>query len=795
MNKHKIASLISIFRIIFIIHIIFEGVICNNCHSKETCGQCIAESDLCAWCTQANFSVNGAPRCDFLTTLKETCNASDIVAPEGSLDLIKDMSLSDKGAKEGEAIQVKPQEIRIRLRPNSVQKLTVEFRQAVDYPIDLYYLMDLSNSMADDKAKLAKLGNKLAEEMKTITTNFKLGFGSFVDKTVAPYVNSHPYKLKEPCPKCAAPYGFRNNMRLSSKTREFATKVENAPVSGNLDAPEGGFDALMQAIVCKEEIGWRSKSRKLLVFSTDNAFHYAGDGKLGGIIAPNDEKCHLDKNGYYTMGAELDYPSLSQINRQIRDHKINMIFAVTSDQVNLYEMLSKRLAGSSTGKLENDSSNVVDLVRQQYDKITSAVEMTDDIGDTNIKLSYYSSCLGGKKEQTNICRGLKVGQNVTFEVDLEYAFCPQDPKEWTQTFHIFPVGLHDQLTITLEMMCECECEQRGNEEVNSPKCSEGNGTFECGICNCNAQRYGKECECDASDTDPFLEVKGCFNGDESRPCSGAGKCRCGRCYCEKRPHPDEIYGTYCECTNYGCDKKDGKLCNGPDHGVCDCGSCKCRKGWTGEDCGCRDTIDTCINTNGEICSGRGRCECGSCVCDVGEQEYFGTFCDDCSTCPGMCNELKDCAECFITSQKVPTLNCSVCGSYNIVPLDNIDVKEKEKQCSFVDDKKCRFIFNYSFDEHNQLRVRTKLQKECPEPVAVVAIVSGVSGGVVATGLFLLMLWKLLTVIHDRRELAKFEKERLMAKWNQGQNPLYKEVETTYQNPAYGGTTKSMEQLG
>lgn len=24
-----------------------------------------------------------------------------------------------------------------------------------------------------------------------------------------------------------------------------------APISGNLDSPEGGFDALMQAIVCK----------------------------------------------------------------------------------------------------------------------------------------------------------------------------------------------------------------------------------------------------------------------------------------------------------------------------------------------------------------------------------------------------------------------------------------------------------------------------------------------------------------------------------------------------------------
>ena len=47
-------------------------------------------------------------------------------------------------------------------------------------------------------------------------------------------------------------------------------------MSGNLDAPEGGFDAIMQAIVCKDEIGWRENARKLLVFSTDAGFHYAG---------------------------------------------------------------------------------------------------------------------------------------------------------------------------------------------------------------------------------------------------------------------------------------------------------------------------------------------------------------------------------------------------------------------------------------------------------------------------------------------------------------------------------------
>ena len=53
-------------------------------------------------------------------------------------------------------------------------------------------------------------------------------------------------KLKEPCTNCAPPYGFRNDLPLTANIQEFASKVKEANVSGNLDAPEGGFDAIMQ---------------------------------------------------------------------------------------------------------------------------------------------------------------------------------------------------------------------------------------------------------------------------------------------------------------------------------------------------------------------------------------------------------------------------------------------------------------------------------------------------------------------------------------------------------------------
>lgn len=72
--------------------------------------------------------------------------------------------------------------------------IKISYSQAEGYPVDLYYLMDLSKSMEDDKAKLSTLGDKLSETMKRITNNFHLGFGSFVDKVLMPYVSTIPKK-------------------------------------------------------------------------------------------------------------------------------------------------------------------------------------------------------------------------------------------------------------------------------------------------------------------------------------------------------------------------------------------------------------------------------------------------------------------------------------------------------------------------------------------------------------------------------------------------------------------------
>ena len=116
-----------------------------------------------------------------------------------------------------------------------------------------------------------------------------------------------------------------------------------------------------------------------------------------------------------------------------------------------------------------------------------------------------------------------------------------------------------------------------------------------------------------------------------------------------------------------------------------------------------------------------------------------------------------------------------------IDVDQLEVKEGETHCIFIDDDDCKFQFKYIMIEDNdydgapdvatggetnqRTLVYVQRTKDCPTPVNILAIVIGVIVGIVLVGLALLLIWKLLTTIHDRREFAKFEKERMMAKWD------------------------------
>ncbi|KAK2570400.1 Integrin beta-PS [Acropora cervicornis] len=619
------------------------GVSSRDCRFIESCGECIQNIDPpCSWCEDVNKPLD--------TNVK-----------------------------------VKPQNITLSLRPGQPATVKVDVKMPGNYPVDLYYLMDLSGSMVEDLKRFPTLGDSIA----------------FVDKPLAPYIETQPGSN----PNMVPAFGFVNQLSLTENISEFESVINRVNISGNIDNPEGTLDALMQIAVCDKEIGWRDKqsARRIVIVITDATFHFAGDGLLGGVVKPNDGYCYTD------------YPSPGFLKKRLIDEQVSPIFAINQSKVDELVTFFGSESGAVSESLREDSSNLLQLIRQAYEKIAK----TQTIRDTAPE-----------------------GVKVSFEVSVTVDDCNLKERAFSL---ITPFG---NVEINLDFICSCQCEKEAKTEKSRAHCS-GNGTLICGQCICD---------------------QGWDNTTETKECSGDGTCLCGDCVCKKNDLlPGEIInGKYCECSNMDCprDRDTGLICGGPERGECVCGNCNCSGNWTGQSCSCTKRTDSCIK-DGVLCNGFGTCECGNCVCNA-STPYRGKYCDECPSCVGKCSQNKNCVQCLVfKSGQLSADQCkSRCKDFKIEEVDELS-PEMGERCTFRDSDDCSFTFSYKENPGKDIKIFVQKEKVCPKEAEALAVILGVVGGVLGVGIALILIWKLLATI-------------------QGENPIFKQPTTTFQNPTYGG---------
>ncbi|CAB4060946.1 ITGB3 [Lepeophtheirus salmonis] len=312
-----------------------------------------------------------------------------------------------------------------------------------------------------------------------------------------------------------------NLQKLSPNT--FRERIQSAPLGGNVDEPEASFDALVQAMTCHKEIGWRKNSRKIILLTTDGDFHFALDGKLLGLLEPNDGQCHLNSLGYFTE-EKLRHSTMIESNYTVK------------------------ILANCNGEYEET-------------KVCNNIDIDTPISFKAI-VTLEECFTGTKTFQISV---LGVPKSMTVELKSQ---CNCDCESHNGTLSK-ECGFNG--VFQLEEQNEACLDPNSSKEEESKICS-SRGKCICGECECSKSFYGTYCQCD--DLSCPMNVEG-------EICSNNGKCVCNQCKCESKWE-----GLNCGCSkeNIFCVSPfNGKECSG--NGNCECNEkCSCREEFGGKFC-------------------------------------------------------------------------------------------------------------------------------------------------------------------------------------------------------------------
>ena len=361
-------------------------------------------------------------RCNLHTNhVSHGCPAEYLYNPPSTVD---SPSKRDPGAKiDGKTINISPQLVNLKLRPGDTYKFNVTVYVSLNYPVDLYYLVDNTFSMKDDFSNLAYLSNQLIQEMVALTKNFYLGLGTFNDKPMKPWVftnfyTGEPIKL---CDECAIPDVFRHQLTLTNISHdEFAVKLKDVKFAATIEDTEATLEAMLQVVACPDIIGWRKNAKRILLVSTESIAHFAGDGIFSGLYRKHSGECYTNTEGVYSAWDKYDFPTAETLYYKLKESRVQTVFAIPQQRKLYYEELVKVLPMSFVAVMAEDSKDVVRVVVDSFTKIAKLVQLTFvDIPMNDVIVNFTAFCPNGEvKIGSKICEDVEFDSTVTFEISV-----------------------------------------------------------------------------------------------------------------------------------------------------------------------------------------------------------------------------------------------------------------------------------------------------------------------------------------------------------------------------------------
>ena len=771
---------------------------CEGCDDRLSCSDCLSVKG-CGWCI-----ANTTGYCISENDDRTVCMA--VVNPRSKVYNEVTRPLND-------VYQVSLDSINLRLRVGEPLTFNFTVKPAENFPLDLYILMDLSNSYKEDLVIVKQLAPTLANSLNNLTDDALIGFGTFIDKLTEPYFsekhinlgfkdkNDNPSCIRDE--ECSFPVAFEHVSNLTNSSDDFNNALQMVSISTNADIPEGALDGMMQATVCTDLIGWRDNSRKVLIVMTDAIVHTAGDGRLGGIVKINDETCHTQYSKehdrfLYTASTEYDYPSLEQLRLVLRRYGIVPVFAVPSAEFDYFNMTAGLLNGL-VAETADDSSDLLIVVAEAYNDIVSQV--TVDYDSPNFLTTEVSLACPIEDDivySSEMCNDIE-SNSVQVNITLTLSECSKEVTNGKMYPLEVAIPGFDRFTIFIEGECNCDCETAN--EIDESRCL--NGELNCGKCDCENGYMGDRCDC-STDLCPS------FNGIE---CGGRGSCDgCGSCICNTIDSPQysvsnpQIFEDSCQCSNYECETDlNGLACSGRGNCVCDNGvfSCECGvssntgEAHYGDICQC--SSDHCVDPDNPMnitCSGHGTCrpceaQGSACSCTQNYRgEYCGTFIDLNTDNCGSADE--SCIECYGTAadnKQDVDVACSNCAGY--ILLDDTQSSSYEipgtvngstDVCTHSTTE-CSYNYYVGISLSSDMLYAVEPRSCLLIPIWAIAVIILV--GLLIIGIIVIVIIKLCLMWLDYREYKRFMYDVNSANKSTQSNPVYQNPITHVDNPIHG----------